>query len=125
MEEDAVLHVYAVEDEWLLVRIDGGDDRLGFVPKNYCEALDDADEVEVAGAAESAADVEAQRAAEEEAERNRAREARLRELRLQDSVESWAITKVDGQKKDEGTLGIGNGAIFFISGKVCTFVEHH
>lgn len=115
MDEDAVLHVYDAEGEWLLVRIDGGDDMLGFVPTNYCEEMDEANAIAVADVDDSAADVEAQRAQEEEEEKQRQIAARQRELRAKDTVETWSVAELDGKKKKKGTLGVGNGAIFFAS----------
>lgn len=112
MAEDDVLHVFAEEDEWLLVRVEGGDERLGFVPKNYCEPLEAANEVEVEGASASAAEVEAQRAAEEE---RAAAAEHQRELKRQDKLEMWSISEVEGSLKKKGTLSVGNGAIFFAS----------
>lgn len=115
MDEEASLYVYAVEDEWLLVRIEGGDERLGFVPRNYCEEMDESTSVAVEGAAESAAGVEQQRAEEEESARQRELEEHKRQLRLKDKVETWSVAELDGKKKKNGTLGVGNGAIFFAS----------
>jgi hypothetical protein len=111
MSEDAALQVYSVEDEWLLVRIVGGPVQLGFVPRTYCEPLDESAEVGVPDAAEAEAEVEAQRAAEEQREKDE----RLRQLRLKDKVETWSISEVEGKKKKKGTLGVGNGAVFFAS----------
>lgn len=114
MEEDAVLYVYAIEDDWLLVRIEGGDETLGFVPKTYCEEMDEANAVAVADVDDSAAEIEAQRAQEEEEEKQRQLAARQRELRAKDTVETWSVAELDGKKK-KGTLGVGNCAIFFAS----------
>jgi hypothetical protein len=115
MEEDAVVHVFSIEEDWLLVRIDGGEDTLGFVPRTYCEALNEAEQVEVADAAEAEADLEEQR--EQEAVEARQREAseRQRQLKLKDKVETWSVSQMEGKKKKKGTLGVGNGAVFFAS----------
>ena len=40
MDEDDTLHVFSEEDDWLLVRIEGKGDMLGFVPKTYCDPID-------------------------------------------------------------------------------------
>lgn len=115
MEEDATIHVYSIEEDWLLVRIEGGEDVLGFVPRTYCEPLDESAEVDVADAAEAEADLAAQR--EQEAADARQREAaeRQRQMRLKDKVETWSVSQVEGKKKKKGTLGVGNGAVFFAS----------
>lgn len=115
MEEDASLQVFSIEEDWLMVRIEGGEDTLGFVPRTYCEPLDESNEVEVPDAAEAEADLEEQR--EQEAADARAREAaeRQRQLKLKDKVETWSVSQVEGRKKKKGTLGVGNGAVFFAS----------
>jgi hypothetical protein len=115
MEEEALLHVYSVEEDWMLVKVDGASERLGFVPTTYCEPMDAATEVEVEDAGQAAAEIERQR--EEEAEEDRKRElaAKQRELKLKDKIETWAISEMDGRKKKKGSLGVGNGAMFFAS----------
>ena len=115
MEEDAILQVFSAEDDWLLVRIHGGAETLGFVPRTYCEPLDAAAEVEVPDAAQAAEEVEAARREEEAAARQREVAERQRQLKLKDKVETWGISEMDGKKKKKGTLGVGNGAVFFAS----------
>ncbi|WWD06734.1 hypothetical protein V865_004829 [Kwoniella europaea PYCC6329] len=111
MNDEAALHVYSVEEDWLLVKVEGGDDKLGFVPRNYCEPLDASAEVEVADAADTAAEVEAAR----QAEREKELAEKQRQLKLKDKVETWSISELDGKKKKKGTLGVGNAAVFFAS----------
>lgn len=125
MSEDHLLQVYSIEDDWLLVRIDGGSEHLGFVPRTYCEPMDAAAEVEVEDAGQAAAELEAQHAAEAEEDRKRQAAARQRELKLKDKIETWAISEMEGKKKKKGTLGVGNGAVFFASdtNKVCYFSD--
>jgi hypothetical protein len=103
MDEDQQLEVFSAEEDWLLVRIADGAETLGFVPRNYCEAVDESTGVEV-----------------EEAEVANKREMQ-RQLKLKDKVETWSISEMDGRKKKKGTLGVGNGAVFFASesDKVC------
>jgi hypothetical protein len=112
--EDSLLHVYSIEDDWLLVRLDSGSvQHLGFVPRTYCEPLDARAETEVTV---DAAEVEAEQAEEREATENRQKEAeRQRVLRAKDKVETWSISELEGKKKKKGTLGVGNGAVFFAS----------
>ncbi|RXK37875.1 hypothetical protein M231_04874 [Tremella mesenterica] len=115
LDEDAVLHVYSIEDDWLLVRIDGASPKLGFVPRTYCEPFDEASQVDVEDAAQAAAEVEAARQNEAEAAKQREVAERQRQLKLKDKVETWSISEMDGKKKKKGTLGVGNGAVFFAS----------
>ncbi|WVQ81211.1 hypothetical protein IAT38_003333 [Cryptococcus sp. DSM 104549] len=112
MPDDALLHVFSVEDEWLLVRLDSSpNSKLGFVPRNYCDALDASESVQVQDAADGAAEVEAQRQAQKEKEIAE----KQRQLKLKDTVETWSISELDGKKKKKGTLGLGNAAVFFAS----------
>ena len=112
MDEDQQLYVFSAEEDWLLVRVEGGAETLGFVPRNYCEAVDESTGVAVEDAAEGAAEVEAARAADAEAAQQRELQ---RQLKLKDKVETWSISEMDGRKKKKGTLGVGNGAVFFAS----------
>ena len=112
MEEDQVLHVFSVEEDWLLVRLEDGAETLGFVPRNYCEQPDESEGARVEDASEAAEELEAQRLADEESARQREMQ---RQLKLKDKVETWGISEMDGRKKKKGTLGVGNGAVFFAS----------
>ncbi|KAK4684569.1 actin cytoskeleton-regulatory complex protein SLA1, partial [Tremellales sp. Uapishka_1] len=112
--EDGLLHVYSIEEDWLLVRSDEGG-KLGFVPRTYCEVMDASTEVEVEDASQAAAEVEHQREAEREESKHREIAAKQRELKLKDKIETWSISALEGKKKKKGSLGVGNGAIFFAS----------
>ena len=125
--EDATLIVYDEADEWTLVAIQGATPheggRLGFVPTNYIEPVtSNAAEVGVTG----------------EAAEGMVTEDEVHEVRnttassivgaqagmgvgRKDSIETWSIQLMDKKKKKKGTLGIGNGAVFFTSesDKVC------
>lgn len=115
MEEDQTLHVFSIEEDWLLVRIEGGHETLGFVPKTYCEGVDGSQAVEVEDASDAAATVEAARVAQAEAAKQKEKAEMQRQLKLKDKVETWSIAEMDGKKKKKGTLGVGNGAVFFAS----------
>jgi len=115
MADEDVLHVYSIEEDWLLVRVGSGSHQLGFVPKNYCEALDESAEVDMADAAEGQADVESARAQEAEAAQHIEQAEIMRQRKLKDKVETWSIAEMEGKKKKKGTLGVGNGAVFFAS----------
>lgn len=112
MSDESALHVYSIEDDWLLVRLDSDpSSKLGFVPRNYCEPLDESEQVQVADAADTEAELEAQRQAQHERELAE----KQRQLKLKDKVETWSISELDGKKKKKGTLGVGNAAVFFAS----------
>lgn len=112
MSDESALHVYSIEDDWLLVRLDSDpSSKLGFVPRNYCEPLDASDQVQVADAADTEAELEAQR----QAEREKELAEKQRQLKLKDKVETWSVSELEGKKKKKGTLGVGNAAVFFAS----------
>lgn len=115
MAEDDTCDVFAEEADWLLVRIRGKASTLGFVPRTYCEPLDASREVEVPDAAEAEADLDAQREREAAEARQRETAERQRQLKLKDKVETWTVSELEGKKKKKGTLGVGNGAVFFAS----------
>lgn len=143
MNEDDILQVYEMADEWNLVRIkDDPEGKIGFVPANYTEPLDAA-EVEnlglvsggggqmtgnVVGQGEDgdeeedgvvqevrgdAADVRINSTAYvDPAERASAAAANAKK----DPIQTWSINELDAKKKKKkGTLGVGNGAVFFAS----------
>ncbi|THH29133.1 hypothetical protein EUX98_g5055 [Antrodiella citrinella] len=90
VKEDDLLHVYEKDEDWWLVSLGEGG-KAGYVPGNYCgdpprpEYLDPADRVAS----------------------NKAQA---------DDIKTWAISEVDKKgKKKKGTLGVGNGALFFAS----------
>ncbi|KAJ9095800.1 hypothetical protein QFC19_007414 [Naganishia cerealis] len=116
--EDAALIVYDEADEWTLVAVQGATPheggRLGFVPSNYIEPVtSDAAEVgvEEAGAGMVTEDevTEVTEAPAAPVSSVGASEGR------KDSIETWSIHLMDKKKKKKGTLGVGNGAIFFAS----------
>ena len=115
MAEDADLQVYSIEADWLLVADPAGSGSLGFVPRTYCEPLDESQTVEVEDADEGVADVAAAREAEAESARAREVAERQRQAKLKDKVETWSVAEMEGKKKKKGTLGVGNGAVFFAS----------
>lgn len=116
MAEDQVLYVYSIEEDWLLVRPENDPSSpLGFVPRNYCDKMDESAGVAVADADEAEADLEEHRQEEAEAEERRQLAEQQRLLKLKDKVETWNVSEMEGKKKNKGTLGVGNGAVFFAS----------
>jgi hypothetical protein len=111
-----VLYVYSIEEDWLLVRPENDPSSpLGFVPRNYCDKMDESAGVAVADADEAEADLEEHRQEEAEAEERRQLAEQQRLLKLKDKVETWNVSEMEGKKKNKGTLGVGNGAVFFAS----------
>ncbi|KAG1755728.1 hypothetical protein EDB19DRAFT_1891950 [Suillus lakei] len=101
IKEDEILMVFDREEDWILVQSKEGG-KAGFVPGNYVEErspslmhslryivyVDPADRV-----AQSKA-----------------------QARVSDEIKTWSVSEVDKKgKKKKGTLGIGNGSLFFAS----------
>lgn len=109
--------VYDEADEWTLVAIQGHTPleggRLGFVPSNYIEPVtSDAAEV---GVQEAAAGMVTEDEVTEVPQARAAASTVGASPARKDSIETWSIHLMDKKKKKKGTLGVGNGAIFFAS----------
>ena len=113
--------VYDEADEWTLVAIQGQTPheggRLGFVPTNYIgPPTPDAAEVGVSGEAAEGMVTEDE---VHEVEPNTPYSAPGASVgsapARKDSIETWSIQLMDKKKKKKGTLGVGNGAVFFAS----------
>ncbi|KAI6164823.1 hypothetical protein EDD17DRAFT_1474079 [Pisolithus thermaeus] len=114
IKEDENLLYFDREDDWILVQSQKEGGRAGFVPGNYVEEVLSnllpflpplpTNDFQVSSRRVSSyvdpADLVAQSSVKAQA----------------DDIKTWAISEVDGKgKKKKGTLGIGNGSIFFAS----------
>ncbi|KAF8268783.1 hypothetical protein EI94DRAFT_1726772 [Lactarius quietus] len=120
VKEDQLLLVFGPEEDgWFLVQDKVGG-RVGYVPGNYIESVDDANStVDVPSATPQIVvpDSPPRRPRPistyvdpAELVRSTASKAKA------DTIKTWAISEVDKKgKKKKGTLGVGNGAIFFAS----------
>ncbi|KAI6003953.1 hypothetical protein EDD15DRAFT_2507424 [Pisolithus albus] len=112
IKEDEHLLVFDREDDWILVQSQKEGGKAGFVPGNYVEEYSgEEQEPHSPTPAEPVlsrpvssyidpADLVAQTSVKAQA----------------DDIKTWAVSEVDGKgKKKKGTLGIGNGSIFFAS----------
>ncbi|KDQ13730.1 hypothetical protein BOTBODRAFT_133293 [Botryobasidium botryosum FD-172 SS1] len=108
VKEDESLRVYEMEDDWWLAKSDTPGGRLGYVPGTYCEAPTTTavpDAVSSARPTSVYSDPGELVAASSEKAKADA-----------DAIQTWAVAEVDQKgKKRKGTLGVGNGAIFFAS----------
>lgn len=128
MKEDEVLFVYETDQDWLLVQSQKDGGKAGYVPGNYVEATSDAEsttaptvdvpsvrcilpiKIPPSSYAIQARPVSvyvdpADRVASSKASQSNA-----------DPIKTWSVTDIDKKgKKKKGTLGIGNGSIFFAS----------
>ncbi|KAG1806842.1 uncharacterized protein HD556DRAFT_1428859 [Suillus plorans] len=98
IKEDEVLMVFDREEDWILVQSKQGG-KAGFVPGNYVE------EPEPPARPLSVYVDPADRVAQSKAQ-----------ARVSDEIKTWSVSEVDRKgKKKKGTLGIGNGSLFFAS----------
>ncbi|KAG8888964.1 cytoskeletal protein binding protein [Tulasnella sp. 332] len=129
MQEGAKMSVYLKEDDWILVKLDRpatvGGHFIGYVPANYVEegeggeatepAVDQADEP----VAPSPVTISSSRQQSPPAEpyRDPAELAAAAVPKSKaDQIQTWSVSEIDKKgKKKKGTLGVGNGAIFFAS----------
>ncbi|KAF8195925.1 hypothetical protein K438DRAFT_2017151 [Mycena galopus ATCC 62051] len=107
--EDQVLLVFETEEEWLLVQTDEDGGKAGFVPANYVEATSGEEEAApaptlvVPDSPPKPAYVDPQ---------DRVASTKIKS----DDIKTWSVSEVDKKgKKKKGTLGVGNGAVFFAS----------
>ncbi|KAJ7700053.1 hypothetical protein B0H17DRAFT_1048381 [Mycena rosella] len=106
--EDQVLLVFDTEEDWLLVQTDEDGGKAGFVPANYVEASSAEEEapapqIVVPSSPPKPAYVDPA--------------ARVASSKIKaDDIKTWSVSEVDKKgKKKKGTLGVGNGAVFFAS----------
>ncbi|KAK0206793.1 hypothetical protein DFS33DRAFT_1381887 [Desarmillaria ectypa] len=111
--EDEILLVFDTEDEWLLVQSKTGD-KAGFVPANYVEACsEDAEGDEPVAPQQIIVPPSPPRPVSTYVDpADRVASAKV----TADDIQTWSVSEVDRKgKKMKGTLGIGNGAVFFAS----------
>ncbi|THV08589.1 hypothetical protein K435DRAFT_772053 [Dendrothele bispora CBS 962.96] len=112
VQEDEVLLAFNAEDEWLLVQSTKEGGKAGLVPVNYVETHSEEEAQSVAPSivippspppvASTYVDPA------ERVSHNKVNSA--------DEIKTWSISELDKKgKKIKGTLGIGNGAVFFAS----------
>ncbi|KAF8332687.1 uncharacterized protein EI90DRAFT_3054038 [Cantharellus anzutake] len=104
IKEEEELLVFEKDDDWWLVKSNSPHGRLGLVPGNYLEEA-----TTPPGEHESPPSVSAYLDPQE-------RVAQSLDKPRNDGIETWSVSEIDKKgKKKKGTLGIGNGAVFFAS----------
>ncbi|EUC53910.1 actin cytoskeleton-regulatory complex protein SLA1, putative [Rhizoctonia solani AG-3 Rhs1AP] len=116
ISEDEDLLIYDQEAEWTLVKSTKSGGKAGYVPATYIEPTGSAQEEEeesVAPVASPPVPAAAPRTSySDPTELVAASHTKARN----DPVETWSVSIIDKKdKKKKGTLGVGNGAIFFSS----------
>ncbi|KAF8529197.1 hypothetical protein BU17DRAFT_36962 [Hysterangium stoloniferum] len=115
--ENEVLSVYDQDEDWLLVKSERDGGKVGYVPGNYVEEVCEGPSVENDAAHIVIPDsvCPPSRPVSEyvdPADRVAATAGKAKA----DNIETWSVSEVDKKgKKKKGTLGVGNGAIFFAS----------
>ncbi|KAJ1311553.1 hypothetical protein OPQ81_010037 [Rhizoctonia solani] len=113
--EDEPLLVFEQEAEWTLVKSTKPGGKAGYVPATYIELSGSAQEEEVVTAAPPPAPTPAPAPRSSYADPTELVAASHTKVRS-DPVETWSVSILDKKdKKKKGTLGVGNGAIFFSS----------
>ncbi|KAI0032388.1 hypothetical protein K488DRAFT_50036 [Vararia minispora EC-137] len=121
--EDEVLRAFGTEEDgWLLVQATDGE-RAGYVPANYVEE-DGAAQEASAPAAVSFTGIVVPDSPPKPARpvstyvdpADLVASSKAKSVGMPDPIQTWSLTLVDPKgKKKKGTLGIGNGALFFAS----------
>ncbi|KAJ7068246.1 hypothetical protein C8F01DRAFT_1117442 [Mycena amicta] len=109
--EDQILVAFEAEDEWLLVQTDEDGGKAGYVPANYVEPHTGEEEEERPSAPQIVVPDSPPKPAYVDPA------ARVASSKITaDDIKTWSVSEVDKKgKKKKGTLGIGNGAVFFAS----------
>ncbi|KAG2156026.1 hypothetical protein DEU56DRAFT_723571 [Suillus clintonianus] len=120
IKEDEILLVFDREEDWILVQSKEGG-KAGFVPGNYVEETTGVESTPAPAAVAPQIIIPpspepparplsvyvdpADRVAQSKAQ-----------ARVSDEIKTWSVSEVDKKgKKKKGTLGIGNGSLFFAS----------
>jgi len=110
VQEDEILLLFETEQDWILVQSQKEGGKAGFIPGNYIEAYD---EDEAPPASRIVVPPSAPRPVSTYVDpADRVASAKV----SADGIKTWPVSEIDKKgKKKKGTLGIGNGAVFFAS----------
>ncbi|TFK43561.1 hypothetical protein BDQ12DRAFT_675175 [Crucibulum laeve] len=110
VQEDETLLVFDTDDDWLLCQSQK-EERAGYVPGNYVETASE-DEPSAVPARIVVPDSPPRPTSTYVDPAARVASAKV----TADDIKTWAVSEIDKKgKKKKGTLGIGNGAVFFAS----------
>lgn len=114
IQEDESLLAFEQDGDWLLVQSNRSGGMAGYVPANYIEVESEGAATEVPAAAPAivipSSPPRPTSVYVDPAERVANAKATA------DDIKTWSVAEVDQKgKKKKGTLGIGNGAVFFAS----------
>ncbi|PVG01079.1 hypothetical protein CPB86DRAFT_812654 [Serendipita vermifera] len=121
MTDGQLLNVFERDEDWILVEAENqGKYFVGYVPANYVEEADASTEEPSPAPARTVSAVivpdSPPRPAYMAPEERTAAAHASADMAKQDPIETWSVSQLDKKgKKKKGTLGVGNGAIFFAS----------
>ncbi|KAG6896932.1 hypothetical protein C0992_005197 [Termitomyces sp. T32_za158] len=110
VQEDEILLIYETEEDWVLAQSDKEGGKAGFVPGNYVEpyiqeTMASSQRIVVPPSPPRPVSTYVDPA-------DRVAAAKV----TADGIQTWSVSDIDKKgKKKKGTLGIGNGALFFAS----------
>ncbi|KAH6914937.1 hypothetical protein BKA70DRAFT_559793 [Coprinopsis sp. MPI-PUGE-AT-0042] len=115
VKEDQILQLFDNDGDWILAQLNKGDG-AGYVPGNYVEAAGGEEEQEESSAPAAGRivipDSPPRPASTYIDPADRVASHKI----TADDIKTWSLSEVDKKgKKKKGTLGIGNGSLFFAS----------
>ncbi|KIK93500.1 hypothetical protein PAXRUDRAFT_144937 [Paxillus rubicundulus Ve08.2h10] len=122
IKEGEILLVFDREDDWILVQSQKEGGKAGFVPGNYVEESTGGEELDLEPAPAPRPQIIVPPSPQLPARpvsvyvdpADRVAQAPVKAQA--DDIKTWAVSEVDKKgKKKKGTLGIGNGSLFFAS----------
>ncbi|KAF9481963.1 hypothetical protein BDN70DRAFT_829987 [Pholiota conissans] len=116
LHEDDVLYVFDTEDDWLLVQNSKEGGHAGYVPGNYVEVVDENEPPAAPAPTRIIVPDSPPRPVSTYVDpADRVAQTRGAPA-AGDDIQTWSVSEIDKKgKKKKGTLGIGNGAVFFAS----------
>ncbi|KAG6817462.1 hypothetical protein H0H87_008630 [Tephrocybe sp. NHM501043] len=110
VQEDEILLLFETEGDWILVQSEKDGGKAGFVPGNYVEPYSEEP-------APSPQQIIVPPSAPRPVSTYVDPAVRVASAKVNaDGIKTWSVSEIDKKgKKKKGTLGIGNGAVFFAS----------
>ncbi|KAG6814202.1 hypothetical protein H0H92_000879 [Tricholoma furcatifolium] len=110
VHEDEVLLVFETEEDWILAQTERDGGKAGYVPGNYVEPYTEATAAPTQRIIVPPSPPRPVSTYVDPADRVASAKITV------DEIKTWSVSEIDKKgKKKKGTLGIGNGAVFFAS----------
>ncbi|KAG6900949.1 hypothetical protein C0993_004386 [Termitomyces sp. T159_Od127] len=110
VQEDEILLVFETEEDWILAQSEKEGGKAGFVPGNYVEPYTQETVVSSQRIVVPPSTPRPVSTYVDPADRVAAAKVTA------DGIKTWSVSEIDKKgKKKKGTLGVGNGAVFFAS----------